>query len=108
MEAMFHESTGRKRRKSNRGDIADSGEELFVQISEEHWTNFSDILELLEPLKKVSDKLSGDTYPSLNLVVPAYTIILNHLENLPHPVIFPQCILKAVLCKMRQRLRLPS
>jgi hypothetical protein len=85
MEAMFHESTGRKRRKSNSGLIADSGEESFVQISEEHWTNFSDILEVLEPLKSVSEKLSGDTYPSLNMVVPAYTIILNHLEKLASP-----------------------
>ena len=99
MDSMFHEASARKRQRL-RGksvSIVDKEEEHFVQVTEEHWKNFSDILEVLEPLKRASEKLSGDTYPSLNMVVPAYTIILNHLEKLAPPVIIPQCILKAIL-----------
>lgn len=53
----------------------------IVQITEEHWKNFADILEVLEPLKSATEIMSGDRYPSLNMVVPAYVAITDHLER---------------------------
>jgi hypothetical protein len=81
MESMFDE-TARKRRKGKGVSILDSEEESFVQITDQHWKNFTDILDLLEPLKEATNIMSGDTYPSLNMVVPAYVAIMNHLELL--------------------------
>ncbi len=77
MDSMFHEANAKKRRKGKGkgGNIVfvdGEKEESFVQITEEHWKNLSDILHVLEPLKSATEILSGDNYPSLNMVIPAY------------------------------------
>jgi uncharacterized C2H2 Zn-finger protein len=87
MESLFHEANAKKRRKvkgKGRSVIVAEmeEEESFVQITEEHWKNLSDILHVLEPLKKATELLSGDSYPSLNMVVPCYVMLMNHLERL--------------------------
>jgi hypothetical protein len=79
---MFHEASARKRRKGKSVCIVDNNEESFVQVTEEHWKNFTDILDVLQPLKSATEIMSGDSYPSLNMVVPAYVAIMNHLERL--------------------------
>ena len=82
MDSMFHEASARKRRKGKSGSFVDKEEESFVQVTEEHWKNFTDILDVLEPLKSATEIMSGDSYPSLNMVVPAYVAIMDHLEGL--------------------------
>lgn len=54
---------------------------MLEEITQSHWSCFSDILEILKPLKDATELLSAEVYPTLNLVVPAYTIIMNHLEK---------------------------
>ena len=90
MESMFHEDNAKKRRRVNgKGRsvvVAEvEEEESFVRITEEHWKNLSDILHVLEPFKKATEWLSGDSYPSLNMVVPCYVMLMNHLERLSSP-----------------------
>ena len=87
MESMFHEANAKKRRrgkgKGRSVVVAEvEEEELFVQITEGHWKNLSDILHVLEPFKKATELLSGDSYPSLNMVVPCYVLLMNHLQRL--------------------------
>ena len=87
MDSMFHEANAKKRRKGKGkgGNIVfvdGEKEESFVQITEEHWKNLSDILHVLEPLKSATEILSGDNYPSLNMVIPAYVAIMDHWERL--------------------------
>jgi hypothetical protein len=87
MDSMFHEANAQKRRKvKGKGRIVIAAEveeeESFVQITEEHWKNLSDILHVLDPLKSATEVLSGDSYPSLNMVVPCYVMLMNHLERL--------------------------
>lgn len=81
MDSMFHEASARKKRKGKSGSIVDNETSSFVQITEQHWKNFSDILDVLEPLKSATEIMSGDSYPSLNMVVPAYVAIMAHLER---------------------------
>jgi hypothetical protein len=84
MDSMFHEASARKRQRL-RGksvSIVDKEEEHFVQVTEEHWKNFTDILDVLQPLKNATEIMSGDSYPSLNMVIPAYVAIMDHLERL--------------------------
>jgi hypothetical protein len=87
MDSMFHEANAKKRRKGKgkAGNIVfvdGEKEESFVQITEEHWKNLSYILHVLEPLKSATEILSGDNYPSLNMVIPAYVAIMDHWERL--------------------------
>jgi hypothetical protein len=83
MDLMFHEAFARKRQsKGNSVSIVDKEEVSFVEVTEEHWKNFTDILDVLPPLKSATEIMSGDSYPSLNMVIPAYVAIMNHLERL--------------------------
>jgi hypothetical protein len=87
MDSMFHEANAKERRKGKGkgGNIVfvdGEKEKSFVQITEEHWKNLSDILHVLEPLKSATEILSGDNYPSLNMVIPAYVAIMDHWERL--------------------------
>lgn len=63
--------------------ILDSEEESFVQNTDRPAPEKNtDILNLLEPHKEATNIMSRNTYPSLNMVVPAYAAIMNHLELL--------------------------
>jgi hypothetical protein len=87
MNRMFDDAMGKKRRKIARGVVVDDGDESFVEITEEDWSNLVAILELLNPLKSATEIMSGDSYPALNLVVPTYTALLNHLELLSNDAV---------------------
>ena len=52
------------------------------QFTEEHWNNLAAVLEVLGPLKDATELTSGDTYPLLNMVVPAFAALLDHLKQL--------------------------
>ena len=72
MDSMFHETSSRKKLKGKSGSIVDNETSSFVQITEQHWKNFSDILDVLEPLKSATEIMSGDSYPSLNMVLEIF------------------------------------
>lgn len=81
MQAMYDEIAA----KARRSQTNDEHEQQFMQITEEHWKQFEDICLLLEPLNDATEILSGGNYPTLNMVVPAYNLLLDHLEKLAFP-----------------------
>ena len=77
-------------------------------IPKESWSAIKDYCKFLAPFKEVTDMMSGSTYPTLGLAVPAFYIIQQHVVksiqatesafNSPHTVVFA----KAVQSKMKQ------
>ena len=80
MESIYNEANSRKKRKIAKSEACNVKE--FVPCTDEDWNQLSTIMDMLKPLNDATTLLSGDTYPSLNMVVPAYTTILDHLERI--------------------------
>ena len=57
--------------------------ELF--LDEEEWTAIDEICDLLKPLKDATIEFSALNYPTVHLVVPYLSFLLQHLEKTSSP-----------------------
>jgi hypothetical protein len=51
------------------------------ELSNEDWHVIKEVTKFLEPFASVTQEIKGSKYPTLNVVIPLYNSLIDHIED---------------------------